>query len=121
MVKIARDSNVRNAFSKVKEDIEGLKNELAFTLRRIAQLENNLIKRDISAAISKSNSSVKKKKSQKKKKTSIKKTKQKKPVKITWNDHVGAVRRRYPKLTLKEALQVASRTWKKKKRASKKK
>jgi hypothetical protein len=33
------EDNVKTSFQKAKEDMEGIKNELAFALRRIAKIE----------------------------------------------------------------------------------
>lgn len=40
--------NIKHSFKKVKEDTEGIKNELAFALKRIARLEEILTKQAIS-------------------------------------------------------------------------
>ncbi len=45
---MASEEKIKNAFGKVKEDIEGVKDELAFALKRIAHLEALLIKNAIS-------------------------------------------------------------------------
>ena len=36
---MVNEEHIKNAFGKVKEDTEGIKNELAFALKRIAKLE----------------------------------------------------------------------------------
>lgn len=36
------EERLKHAFSMVKEDIEGIKNELAFLVKRIAKIEENL-------------------------------------------------------------------------------
>ena len=41
---MANETKIKNAFGKVKEDTEGIKNELAFALKRIAKLEEVLTK-----------------------------------------------------------------------------
>ncbi|MEK6886045.1 MAG: hypothetical protein AABX17_03705 [Nanoarchaeota archaeon] len=41
---MVNEERVKNAFGKVKEDTEGIKNELAFALKRIAKLEEVLTK-----------------------------------------------------------------------------
>lgn len=43
------EKEIKASFKRVKEDMEGLKNEVAFALKRIAQLENMLIKKSITA------------------------------------------------------------------------
>lgn len=54
---------VKESFKKAREDAEGIKNELAFALRRIAKIEEMLTKQAL-IGVSKS---FKKKKSSKKK------------------------------------------------------
>ena len=39
---MASEQKLKEAFRKVKEDIEGTKNELAFALRRIAKIEESM-------------------------------------------------------------------------------
>jgi len=46
---IMSEKEIKASFKRVKEDMEGLKNEVAFALKRIAQLENMLIKKSITA------------------------------------------------------------------------
>ncbi len=41
------ERKLKEAFGKAKEDIEGVKNELAFALKRIAKIEEVLTKRAI--------------------------------------------------------------------------
>ena len=41
------EKKVKEGFGRVKEDVEGVKNELAFALKRIAKIEENLNKRFI--------------------------------------------------------------------------
>ncbi len=41
------EHKIAKSFKKVKEDMEGVKNELAFALKRIAKLENDLLKSEI--------------------------------------------------------------------------
>jgi len=41
---MVNEAHIKNAFGKVKEDTEGIKNELAFALKRIAKLEEVLTK-----------------------------------------------------------------------------
>lgn len=56
---------LKQSFQKVKEDMEGVKDELAFALRRIAKIEeamNKKIMGDIVANARKSKDSRKKKK-----------------------------------------------------------
>jgi hypothetical protein len=38
------EHKIRSSFKKAKEDVEGVKNELAFALRRIAKIEELLNK-----------------------------------------------------------------------------
>lgn len=39
------EERLKSAFGKVKEDMEGIKNELAFIVKRIAKIEDSLNKR----------------------------------------------------------------------------
>ena len=41
---MVNEQRIKAAFGKVKEDTEGIKNELAFALKRIAKLEEVLTK-----------------------------------------------------------------------------
>jgi len=41
------EAKIKEAFGKVKDDIEGVKNELAFALKRIAKIEDTLNKEAI--------------------------------------------------------------------------
>jgi hypothetical protein len=43
------EHKVKKSFHKAKEDVEGLKNELAFALRRIAKIEETMNKQFIQA------------------------------------------------------------------------
>jgi hypothetical protein len=43
------ENNVKRSFRKAKEDAEGIKNELAFALRRIAKIEELLNKQVLQA------------------------------------------------------------------------
>ena len=52
--------NVVRSFRKAKEDAEGIKNELAFALRRIAKIEELLNKQAIDALVKSSKKSKKK-------------------------------------------------------------
>lgn len=45
--KMSFQKNVVTSFKKAKEDAEGIKNELAFALRRIAKIEELLNKQEI--------------------------------------------------------------------------
>ena len=127
------ETKLKTSFNLVRTDVDGVKNELAFALRRIAQMEATLNRIAIREAVKKTKKPAKKKKAKKKpvkkkkpaKKKAVKKKQVKKrPVKkkdVIWEEHLSKVVRRYPKLTLKEQLEIASRTWKKKKEAEKKK
>ena len=42
------EERIREGFKKAKEDVEGVKNELAFALRRIAKIEEIMTKQAIS-------------------------------------------------------------------------
>lgn len=42
---MVNEEKVREGFRKAKEDVEGLKNEVAFALRRIAKIEEVLNKK----------------------------------------------------------------------------
>jgi hypothetical protein len=42
------EDNVKESFRKAKEDAEGIKNELAFALKRIAKIEELLNQRALS-------------------------------------------------------------------------
>jgi hypothetical protein len=44
---MANEEKIREGFKKAKNDVEGVKNELAFALRRIAKIEEILNKRMI--------------------------------------------------------------------------
>ena len=44
---MADEERIKNAFAKVKEDTEGIKNELAFALKRIAKLEDIITKQAV--------------------------------------------------------------------------
>ena len=41
---MASEERIKEGFRKAKEDVEGVKNELAFTLKRIAKIEEVLTK-----------------------------------------------------------------------------
>lgn len=56
---MVNEERIREGFQKAKEDVEGVKNELAFALKRIAKIEEALTRQSIKEAIAKS---VKKKK-----------------------------------------------------------
>ena len=62
------ENHVKESFGRVKEDVEGVKNELAFALKRIAKIEE-LLNRQAIEQISKSR--AKKKKSSQKVKRKI--------------------------------------------------
>ena len=50
------EEKLKHAFGKVKEDMEGLKNEIAFLVKRIAKIEDTMNKQalqDIKKEISK--------------------------------------------------------------------
>ena len=64
---MANEERIKSAFAKVKEDTEGIKNELAFALRRIAKIEE-VLNRQALQKISKSFKSQKSAKKAKKKK-----------------------------------------------------
>jgi hypothetical protein len=49
--KMSFEHKVVKSFKKVKEDTEGIKNELAFALKRIAKLEDLLTKQAISGIV----------------------------------------------------------------------
>lgn len=44
---MASEARLKEAFGKVKEDTEGIKNELAFALKRIAKIEEVLTKQAV--------------------------------------------------------------------------
>lgn len=44
---MANEERLKQAFAKVKEDTEGIKNELAFALKRIAKLEDLITKKAV--------------------------------------------------------------------------
>ncbi|MDP1728931.1 MAG: hypothetical protein Q8L27_01870 [archaeon] len=44
---MVNEAKLKTAFGKVKEDTEGIKNELAFALRRIAKIEEMLTKQEV--------------------------------------------------------------------------
>jgi len=44
---MVNEEKVKEAFKKAKDDVEGVKNELAFALRRIAKIEEILNKKAI--------------------------------------------------------------------------
>ncbi len=56
------EDRVKLAFSKVKEDVEGVKDELAFALRRLAKLESIVIKQEIDKPFCEDSGKSKKKK-----------------------------------------------------------
>ena len=117
------ENKLKTAFSQIKSDMTLLNGELALAHERIAKLESILIRESVKGTLDLLNTktvktTTKKKKAVTKKKPVKKKVKYKE---ITWNDHVNAIRRKFPKLTLKESLEIASKTWKKKKTNSKKK
>lgn len=107
------EKNIRKSFRAVKLDTESMKNEISMLLKRIAHLENKVIEIDLKPTkitISKSN----------KKSASSGKKKPQKPAK-TWREHLTRTQKANPKKTLKQAMQIASKTWKKEKAKSKKK
>jgi hypothetical protein len=107
------EKNIKKSFKAVKQDTESIKDELAIALKRIAHLENRIIELKMQKQ---------EKKVSNKKPTAKKKSKSKKTVSgKNWNEHLAATRKKYPKLTLKEAMQIASRTWKKEKAKQQKK
>lgn len=57
---MANEERIKKAFARVKEDTEGIKNELAFALKRIAKLED-LITKNAVESIARKKSSRKKK------------------------------------------------------------
>ena len=54
------EARVAEGFRRAKEDIEGIKNELAFTLKRIARIEEVLTKRAIEESLKKHSKKKKK-------------------------------------------------------------
>ena len=62
---MAHEERIKNAFAKVKEDTEGIKNELAFALKRIAKLEDALTKTAVESMYDMTNAKSKKKSSKK--------------------------------------------------------
>lgn len=54
------NEKIKHAFSKVKEDVEGVKDELAFALKRLAKLESIVIKQEIDKPFSESSGKRKK-------------------------------------------------------------
>lgn len=56
------EKKVKISFKKAKDDVEGLKNELAFALKRIAHIEENLNRRAIEEISKRFEKSSKKKK-----------------------------------------------------------
>lgn len=59
---MASDEKIKQAFGKVKEDVEGVKDEMAFVLKRVANIESLLIKRQIQGQSSSEKRSKKRKK-----------------------------------------------------------
>jgi len=57
---MVNEKAVKEGFAKVKEDMEGIKNELAFSLRRIAKIEEVLTKMSIMGVARAKKSSKKK-------------------------------------------------------------
>lgn len=51
---MANEARIKSAFGKVKDDTEGIKNELAFALKRIAKIEEVLTKQAVKGNFSKS-------------------------------------------------------------------
>lgn len=116
------EQKIKIAFSQIKSDMSLLNGELAIAHERIAKLESILIRESVKGTLDMLNATTVKAPKPKKKTAKKKPAKKKKKHKeITWNDHVAAVRRRFPRLTLKESLEVASKTWKKKKKVNSKK
>ena len=58
---MSSEQRIKEAFGKVKEDVEGVKNELAFTLKRIAKIEELLTKQVVLGMVNASRKSSKKK------------------------------------------------------------
>jgi len=58
------EENLKTSFAKVKEDVEGVKDELAFAMKRISHVETMLSRKAIDD-ISKGKSKSKKKKGKK--------------------------------------------------------
>jgi hypothetical protein len=58
---MVNEQKLKEAFGKAKEDVEGVKNELAFALKRIAKIEEILNKRVIEEIAKGYNKSSKKK------------------------------------------------------------
>ncbi len=56
------EKKVKISFKKAKDDVEGLKNELAFALKRIAHIEENLNRRAIEEISKRFENNSKKKK-----------------------------------------------------------
>ena len=56
------EKKVKMSFKKAKDDVEGLKNELAFALKRIAHIEENLNRRAIEEIANRFEKNSKKKK-----------------------------------------------------------
>jgi len=59
---MVNESVLKASFQKAKDDVEGVKNELAFALRRIAKIEELLIKQTITQVSKEYKKSSKKKK-----------------------------------------------------------
>jgi len=55
------EENLKASFAKVKEDVEGVKDELAFAMKRISHMETMLSRKAIQE-VSRSGSTKKKKK-----------------------------------------------------------
>lgn len=53
---------IKQGFQKVREDIESMKNEVAFAIKRIAKLESFLIEKSIARRVNKRKKPSKKKK-----------------------------------------------------------
>jgi len=54
------ERTIKRSFKKAKDDVEGVKNELAFALRRIAKIEEMLNKKAIEAVSTRATSKKKK-------------------------------------------------------------
>ncbi len=44
---MVNESAIKASFQKAKDDVEGVKNELAFALKRIAKIEELLIRQEV--------------------------------------------------------------------------
>jgi len=104
------EKNVVKSFRKVKEDVEGVKDEVAFVLKRIAKIEDEMNKKSLSELTRKVVIQPKTLVIKSKAKRKARKSKKK----LTWKQVVKKTMRKYSKKTFKQQLKLASKTYKKK-------